>query len=159
MANPFPFTAGQVLTAAQLNGIGEAYTSFTPAWTAVTTNPAIGNGTLTGAYTQVNKLVFANYTLQIGSTTTFGTGDYRFSFPVTAKNLNNFSAIFSTCFMFDSNLGQMYSATASMVNLGTVFRLNTFPNSTQTVTPFGPTAPFTLAVNDEIYISIVYEAA
>jgi len=29
MANPFPFTAGQVLTAAQMNGIGET-TSFTP---------------------------------------------------------------------------------------------------------------------------------
>ena len=159
MANPFPFTAGQVLTAAQLNGIGEAFTSFTPAWTAVTTNPAIGNGTLTGAYTQVNKLVFARYTLLIGSTTTFGTGDYRFSFPITANNLNNFSAIFSSCFMYDSNVGQMYSATASMVNLGTTFRLNAFPNSTQTVTPFGPTAPFTLAVNDEIYFTICYEAA
>ena len=159
MANPFPFVAGAVLEAAQLNGIGEAFTSFTPAWTATTTNPVIGNGTLTGAYTRVNKLVFAQYTLIPGSTTTFGTGDYRFSFPVTAKNLTNFSAIFSTCFMFDSNVAQMYSATASMVNSVTVFRLNAFPNSTQTVTPFGPTAPFTLAVNDEIYFSIVYEAA
>lgn len=159
MANPFPFVANTVLTAAQLNGIGEAFTSFTPAWTATTTNPAIGNGTLTGAYTQVNKLVYAQYTLIIGSTTTFGLGDYRFSFPVTAKNLNNFSAIFSSCFMFDSNLGQMYSATASMVSTGTVFRLNTFPNSTQNVTVFSTTAPFVLAVNDEIYISIVYEAA
>jgi hypothetical protein len=159
MANPFPFSVGAVLTADQLNGIGEAYTSFTPAWTATTTNPVIGNGALTGAFTRVNKLVFARYTLVTGSTTTFGSGDYRFSFPVTANNLGNFSAIFSSCFMYDSNVGQMYSATASMVNSGTVFRLNTFPNSTQNVTVFGPTTPFTLAANDEIYISIVYEAA
>lgn len=159
MANPFPFVAGNVLTAAELNGIGEAFTTFTPVWTATTTNPVLGNGTLTGAYTRVNKLVFARFALVVGSTTTFGTGDYRFDFPVAAKNLSNFSAILSSGWLFDSNVAQLFSVTASMVSSGTVFRLNAFPNSTQNVTVFNPTTPFTLATNDEMYLSICYEAA
>jgi hypothetical protein len=159
MANPFPFVAGDILTAAELNGIGEALTSFTPVWTAATTNPVIGNGSLLGQVTQVNKIVYARFTLIPGSTTTYGTGEYRFDFPVAAKNLNNFGAIFSAGYLYDNNLNQMYSLTASMVSSGSVFRLNFFPNSTQNVTAFAPTSPITLATNDELYFTICYEAA
>jgi len=160
MANPFPFTAGQVLTAAQLNGIGEALTSFTPTWTGTSTNPVLGNGQLLGQYTQVNKLVYARYTLIVGSTTTFGTGDYRFTYPVAAKSIANFGAILSAGFLFDSNVAQMYSMTASSVSgSGTVFRLLSFPNSTQNLSVFGPTTPITLATNDELFFTICYEAA
>ncbi len=160
MANPFPFTSGQVLTAAQMNGIGEALTSFTPVWTATTTNPVLGNGTLTGQYTQVNKLVYARYALIPGSTTTFGTGDYRFSFPVAAKSIANFGPILSSATFFDSNVSQMYNMVATSVSgETTVFRLLAFLNSTQDLRILGPTAPVTIAANDQIFFSIFYEAA
>ena len=160
MANPFPFSVGAVLTAAQLNSIGEAFTSFTPSWTATTTNPVLGNGTLTGEYTQVNKLVYARYALIPGSTTTFGTGDYRFTFPVAAKVINNFGTILSSGLFFDSNVSQMYNMVASSVSgSSTVFRLVTFLNSTQDLRILGPTAPVTVAVNDQMFFSILYEAA
>jgi hypothetical protein len=160
MANPFPFTSGQVLTAAQMNGIGEALTSFTPVWTATTTNPVLGNGTLTGQYTQVNKLVYARYALIPGSTTTFGNGDYRFSFPVAAKSISNFGPILSSATFFDSNVSQMYNMVATSVSGDTtVFRILAFLNSTQDLRILGPTAPVTVAVNDQIFFSILYEAA
>ena len=56
MANPFPFTAGQVLTAAQMNGIGEATIAYTP----TISNGTLGNGTMSAYYSRVNKLVFGN---------------------------------------------------------------------------------------------------
>jgi hypothetical protein len=66
MANPFPFTAGQVLTAAQMNGIGEAWTSYTPVIKGGTTTVT---ATITYArYARVNKLVFVQVLASITST-------------------------------------------------------------------------------------------
>jgi hypothetical protein len=65
MANPFPFVAGDVLTAAELNGIGEAWTSYTPV--------IKGGGTTVTAtlnyakYLQINKLVFVQVNAELTS--------------------------------------------------------------------------------------------
>ena len=53
MANPFDFSAGAVLTAAQLNQIAD-FETFTPSWTNIT----VGNATNSGVYAQVNELGF-----------------------------------------------------------------------------------------------------
>jgi hypothetical protein len=89
----YPWTANDVLTAADLNaaigtgiistGLG-AWTPYTPSWTGTTTNPALGNGTLTGAYWKAGRLVAWRFYLTVGSTTTFGTGNYLMSLPVAA---------------------------------------------------------------------------
>lgn len=63
-----------------------AWASYTPAWTSSGTAPALGNGTLTGRYIQVGKVVVVNIYLLFGSTTTPGTGVWFFSLPVTADN-------------------------------------------------------------------------
>lgn len=80
------FTAGQVLTAAQLNALFDsaqtAWTAYTPGWAASTTAPAIGNGTITGKYKQIGKTVFFWISIAFGSTTTAGSGSYQFGFPV-----------------------------------------------------------------------------
>jgi hypothetical protein len=55
MANPFPFVAGSVLEAAQLNGIGEAWTSYTP---VIKGGATTVTATIQYAkYARVNKLV------------------------------------------------------------------------------------------------------
>ena len=53
MANPFDFTAGAVLTAAQLNQIGD-FESFTPSWTNLT----VGDATQQAKFAQVNEIVY-----------------------------------------------------------------------------------------------------
>lgn len=58
-----------------------APTSYTPSWTSTGTAPSIGNGTITGTYLQLGSLVFYTFKILFGSTTTAGTGDYRFTFP------------------------------------------------------------------------------
>ncbi|HUX69017.1 MAG TPA: hypothetical protein VMV41_00740 [Cellulomonadaceae bacterium] len=63
-----------------------AWTAYTPAWTATTTNPVLGNGALTGAYARTGKVVHYTILLSPGSTTTFGAGTYLFSLPILRKN-------------------------------------------------------------------------
>lgn len=51
--------------------------TFTPTWTGATTDPAIGNGTLTGHYQRIApKLYWFSVAITMGSTTTFGSGNW-----------------------------------------------------------------------------------
>lgn len=63
-----------------------AWTTYSVAWTAGTTNPTIGNGSLYGSYIQIGKTVNFRVAVVFGTTTTFGSGAYSISLPVTAKN-------------------------------------------------------------------------
>ena len=67
MANPFDFTAGAVLTAAQLNQIGD-FESFTPSWTNLT----VGDATQQAKFAQVNEIVYFQVEFIAGSSSTFG---------------------------------------------------------------------------------------
>lgn len=64
MANPFNFSSGAILTAAQLNSIGD-WQSWTPVWSDLT----IGNATNVGFYAEVNEIVYFQLKLVWGSTT------------------------------------------------------------------------------------------
>jgi len=78
----------QVITADSSTATGLKYTgdwiAFTPTWTAVGTAPAIGNGTLTGGYRRIGQQVNFWIEFTAGSTTTFGTGAWRFTLPQVA---------------------------------------------------------------------------
>lgn len=62
--------------------LGAAWTAFTPAMTfSGGGSLTIGNGSISGAYRQVGKTLDVNIDLRVGSTTSFGTGDWRFTLP------------------------------------------------------------------------------
>jgi hypothetical protein len=61
-----------------------AWLPFTSVWSAVTTAPAIGNGTITGAYWLKGRTMSCRVILTVGSTTTFGTGAWQLSLPTAA---------------------------------------------------------------------------
>jgi hypothetical protein len=69
-----------------------AATSYTPAWTAVVTNPVLGNGTLTGRYVRHGDLVSVWIMLTMGTTTTTGSGQWEFSLPVAMGSTVRFVA-------------------------------------------------------------------
>ena len=77
-------TSGQVLTAATLNTIGAATETFTPTIVGNTSGSVtINNGTLTGNYFRIQKLIVVNYTLIWGSSTaTTCVGLWLFSVPI-----------------------------------------------------------------------------
>jgi hypothetical protein len=154
MANPFPFTAGQVLTAAQMNGIGEATASYTPTSSGIT----VGNGSLTGTFTRVNKLVYGAVKFALGSTSAITT-TVTFSLPVTAST-NSAGLLIGIGYYFDNSASETY--------LGTSFRSNT-----TTLTPFvafagnpylvrsivNATVPVVFGAGDEMVYQFLYEAA
>ena len=62
-----------------LEAMAATGTAFTPTWTASTTNPAIGNGTISARWFKIGNLIFFRIKVTAGSTTTFGTGSYTFT--------------------------------------------------------------------------------
>ena len=80
MASPFPFSVGAVLTAAQMNSIGEAAINYTPVVTA-------GAGTITsytafGGYQIVNKMMRVWFNINITNNGT-GSSFIRMTLPFT----------------------------------------------------------------------------
>lgn len=148
MANPFPFTAGQVLTAAQMNGIGERV-AFTPTWTGLT----VGNGTQSFSYVRVQNLVFISGKFTLGSTSAI-TGNISFSTPVASSNQADVSYC-GDAFLVDSGIGNLlgfvaYSSNAFFIQ--TLLTNGTYP----TPQAFNAIIPFTWSVGDSFTVNIVY---
>ena len=60
--------------------------AYTPTWTGATTNPSLGDGTLTARYAVFGTVCVYTLGLVAGSSTTFGSGSWSFSLPVNAVN-------------------------------------------------------------------------
>ena len=146
-------SSGQVLTAATMNSVGAASETYTPAWTASTTNPVIGNGSISGIYQRINKLIVGQIFIVCGSTTTYGTGFYRFSVPFAIGNNN---VTMANLQLLDGSAG--YAAYIGMgipvTPGGTTVEFRTHGAGT-----FTPTVPITLGNTDQIRVQFIYEAA
>jgi hypothetical protein len=153
MANPFPFTAGQVLTAAQMNGIGEA-TAFTP----TITNAVLGNGTVTGSYVRVNKLVYGIIKFALGSTSTI-TGQLQFSFPIT-NAASQATVIVGNAYYYDNSTGSTFDCkTYRLSTTQMSFFVNNASATYTTFSVVNATVPVAFGAGDEFVCSFTYEAA
>ncbi len=152
------FAPGDVLTAANMNSIGDAWTAFTPTWTAATTNPAIGNGSFDCRYQQINKLVVAHYRVAFGSTTTYGTGQWRFSLPITADSEYNSGDTIG--WGYAGELGNFAPMTLTINNTTTT---NLFYYgvvlSAVLLAAVEQGSPITFGNNDGVNFTLIYEAA
>ena len=154
MANPFNFSAGDVLTAANLNSIGD-WTSWTPTWTDLT----VGNATNLGAYAEVNELVFVTTKLTWGSTTS-ATSYFEHTLPVAADNTTQYQ-LSGNCILY--NVG-----TAIHVGTVNVASNSAFPYASYYSSGIGAaiyagnidaTSPFTWTTGDLLYMSYWYRRA
>ncbi len=128
--------------------------SYTVSWTASTTNPSIGNGTLDGKYVQIGKTIICNIRLAIGSTTTFGSGVYGFSLPKTVYSsavgfVGNFIAN-------DNSANGWYSGQAIVVGGDT--KIITFIRDGIS-SYLSYNTPHDWASGDSLHISLTYEVA
>ena len=151
MANPFPFVANTVLTAAELNSIGEK-TSFTPSFT----NFAIGNGTLNYAfYTQVNDFVSVSLQVTLGSTSVMSS-DPRFVLPVSTAAAAASSQLGQA--VYNDSATTYYSGVVWSFTGQTSAALGLIPTNSTYAGFLGitSTTPFTWATGDIFSVNFSY---
>lgn len=134
-----------------------AWTSYTPTWTAGTTNPVLGNGTLVGLYQQFGKTIHYQINLTAGSTTTFGSGTYAFALPFTSANRGG-------TYIGNAHLLQSARYVGHfIISPGTSAASPSFPDSTLSPITrhslWTPTVPLTYASTGQMRITGTYEAA
>jgi len=145
MASPFPFTAGQVLTAAQLNSIGET-TAFTPSWN----NFTVGNAVESWYYTQINDLVIVQGETELGSTSSV-TGTWTMDYPISSPAPSAISAGEAYFIGGTNSLGFVQLGASALI-----FRPFDVSGSTVFWTQADATTPFSWTTGDRLRASIVY---
>lgn len=136
-------------------GLG-AWTSYTPTLTAVTTNPTLGNSTISGRYKSLDSTTYiVVVSLAIGSTFSAGSGEYKFSLPsgVTAGAV---SQVIS-CHVLDSGTAR-YAGIGLIVGGLTVIHPLVIADATGTRI-LSHNVPITWATGDAIELTGTFEAA
>lgn len=123
-------------------------TSVTPTWAADSSNPAIGNGTLSCKVNRSGRFYRAVIKLVAGSTTTFGTGAFYFQLPNpwdavavsdavgSAYRLDSGAAVYAGVSRIASGANRIYIVGWNQANFD------------------GSAIPFTWATNDELWVDI-----
>ncbi|MEV4000990.1 hypothetical protein [Actinomadura sp. NPDC049753] len=139
--------------------LGDAQ-SYTPQWTAVTSNPSLGNGAVVGRYKQYGKSVQVYARLTTGSTSGYGSGGYRLSLPTTPGTPSTVIDHRIHAQYFDSSAGVYYPGHCQVSDLGYV-NLQYFGVSGSNVRILNAdnAGPFTWATGDIIYVFGMYEVA
>lgn len=135
-----------------------AWTAYTPVITADGGGFSLGNGTISGRYTQIGKTVSFYLKFIYGSGTSPGAGHWNFSLPVQAYDQNfNFSAsILDNGISWYGGIGNGNYA-GSTTSFAVII-----PGTSASVTTWasvGNGGPFTWGDGDNITISGTYEAA
>jgi hypothetical protein len=152
-----PFTAGERLTAADLNvATGQfAWISYAPTWTTSGgSNPTIGNGTLLGYYMKIGRLVVTRINIIGGSTTNWGTGaSYRLGLP--------FAAITQTGAEWEGSWHAIRTGVANRAGVAYITSGATGVGALidNSGTDINPTNPVTWATIDTMTFQIAYETA
>ena len=154
MSNPFPFVAASVLTAAELNGIGEAWTSFTPVIT-------IGNTptftTQYSKYARVNKIIMWRFSFLLSQAGT-ASNAVVLTLPVTstATGGGGVAAVIGAGQIYVVGTNSTTTLVANHVSTTTMaFSATTSSGGVN----FGASPAATLGISSYISGAVFYEAA
>ena len=163
--DPKTWSTNDVLSASDLNtylrdnerAIGKL-TSYTPVWTASTTNPAIGNGTIQGRYIALEEWCYVNIMIVCGTTTTGGGGVYTVTLPFAAASLIGGAGEQSLRCHFNRYTVARYNGVALLASGATSFGVSEISLlSASTAGAWGTTTPFTFAsVSNVFYCEGIY---
>jgi hypothetical protein len=162
---PRTWAASEVATSTHLNtevrdaltGIQAAWTTYVPTWAAITTNPAIGNGTLQGFYMRIGKTIHFRVVITMGSTTTYGTGQWYATLPVapvsTLGRLQFNSSYYDSAIADRSGVATWDSANSRVL-------LHSWPTTAgAALAQVSATVPHTWGTSDQVVVGGTYEAA
>jgi hypothetical protein len=139
----------------RIGGGGSAWSTYTPQLTASTTNPTLGTGSVVnGSYVRYGRTVHLNVNIKFGTSgVNAGSGFYHISLPVVAKTLSAGNHMGSA----QGHDNSASNAVDGVCRIGSggydkaqlLLQDNLVSNS----------APWTWAAQDQIHLSITYEAA
>ncbi|MGW9437927.1 hypothetical protein [Streptomyces sp. NPDC055607] len=163
IAVPRTWVVGEIVTAAQLNAeirdqwldVLAAWVTYTPVWTAATTNPVLGNGSIIGRHKKLGRLVNYQIDLTMGSTTTYGSGAWSITLPFPAAASSG-SRVGTAQALGGSRFGGQVVVSPSAGGIGAFF-----PASSAVSNYSGAASgtPFAWASGNELRITGVYESA
>jgi hypothetical protein len=136
------------------------WTTYTPILYGSTTNPTIGNGSITGRYSYIGATIMGEIRI-IGGTSGFnrGLGTYTVSLP-TAGIVENYQPV-GQVVMRDEGPGITYFGTA-IFNNNVNNRIELYMHSQSATFDEGSavteSSPFLFSANDKILIQFTYEA-
>ena len=139
---------GQVLTAAIMNQIGAVWEPWTP---TITQNVNVTYTNQTSRYGQVQKIVVAQTYMTITGAGT-GANNIEVSLPLSANIAN---LICAQGFMYDASAAQVYVLTG--LTSGNTKAI--FYTTNASASAFGQSPNIALAVNDQLRLQFMYEAA
>lgn len=124
-----------------------AFADYTPVWSSTGTAPAIGNGSITGKYIRIGDLCIGYCAVLMNSTTTYGTGDYIFSLPLSTDEPSDQSL--GNAILVDNGVGQFDAGVLKYDadNIQLVYQNGRITN----------TNPFTFTTSDKIRIKFMYK--
>lgn len=133
--------------------------AFTPTWSASTTNPSLGNGVLDGRYVVFGTMCTLVVGLVMGSTTTYGSGNWAFSLPKSAVNTPgiNFYGVAHIRKAGTANYERIAQISPKLSK--TVISLFTDPTQGSNSINISATVPFTWGNGDALGFQITYEIA
>ena len=150
MANPFPFVAGSVLQASELNGIGE-YAAYTPTFTNLT----VGNGTVAFRFGRVQNFIHVHGKITFGSTSSVA-GNVTFTLPVTAANQSD-GQVLGEARLDDAGITTVFGLVIKATNTTGAIQAYNATTTYLTNTAFTATVPFTWSTGDVILVNFIYE--
>ena len=160
---PRTWVVGEVVAAAtmnteirdQFNSMFAAWTTYTPSWTSTGTAPVLSNGTVTGRYMKIGRSVLCFINLTFGSSTTYGSGNYNLSLPVTAAS-SGVSMVGTAHYLGTARwVGEIVISSAAST-CSAFFPAGSGDTRTNFMTA---TLPETLASGGQLRLGFIYEAA
>jgi hypothetical protein len=147
MANPFPFSAGDVLTAADMNSIGEGQT-----WTPQVTQGATSfTETVNYAnYWEMNDLIIAQAFIAIASGTGGAGNLVGMTLPITADIGGG--QVVGSVWIFDSSTATGYGGQAFTISTTAIGFVGDWSGGSA----WGASPSIGLTVSDQIRMSVMY---
>lgn len=131
-----------------------AWTTYVPTWTGASSNPVLGNGVIHGAYRATGTLLAVRFDLLMGSTTTFGSGNFRISLPSPFTAATGVSQVAPVAALRSGLVWRVGMAKLGL--LTTLYDRFEFVNDNNG-TEWNATTPHTWTTNDRIILNAMIE--